>query len=321
VPRIVTLLAAATEIVAAVGAEEDLVGVSHECDHPPGAVAGRPVLTMPRVGPLPSSVAVDRSVRQLVRDALAVYDVDADLLATLAPDVIVTQDLCRVCAVSTDDVRAAVARLAAKADVRLVTLHPRCLGDILDDVARVAAAVGRQAAGARVVAGLRKRIEHVRTVAGGLPRRPRVLTVEWIEPVMLGGLWMPELVELAGGEPLGVVAGQPAPTVALDALARLTPDVVVVKPCGFTVERALAELPVLARTLPWAAWTGPDRTARVYVADGNAYFNRSGPRIVDSLELLAALLHPGSFPDEAARAAGAVVRIGPGMEILPVTVA
>jgi iron complex transport system substrate-binding protein len=319
VPRIVTLLAAATEIVAAVGAGEELVGVSHECDYPPEAVAGRPVLTTARVGPLPSSASVNRSVRQLVADALAVYDIDAELLAALAPDVIVTQDLCRVCAVSVNDVRAAVARLTAKPDLRLVTLHPRRLGDILDDIARVAEAVGRPAAGERVVAGLGDRIQQVQTVAGGSPSRPRVVTVEWIEPAMLGGLWMPELIELAGGQPLGVAAGEPAPTVGPDVLARLAPDVVLVKPCGFTVERSLAELPVLTRTLPWAAWTGPGRAARVYVADGNAYFNRSGPRIVDSLELLAALLHPGRFPDQAARLAGAAMRIGPDLEVLSAT--
>ncbi|HZD02030.1 MAG TPA: ABC transporter substrate-binding protein [Actinomycetes bacterium] len=318
-PRIVTLLAAATEIVSAVGAGDELVGVSHECDYPPGAVAGRPVLTTARVGSLATSAGVDRSVRQLVADALAVYDVDVELLAALAPEVIVTQDLCRVCAVSLDDVRAAVARLAARADVTLVSLHPRSLDAILHDIARVAHAVGRPAAGERVVAGLRERIEHVRTVTSRSPSRPRVVTVEWIEPVMLGGLWMPELVELAGGEPLGVAAGAPAPTVTRDILARLAPDVVLVKPCGLTVERTLAELPVLARTLPWTAWTGPGRAARVYVADGNAYFNRSGPRIVDSLELLAAVLHPGRFPDHATQLTGAAVRIGPDLAVLPAT--
>jgi iron complex transport system substrate-binding protein len=319
VPRIVTLLAAATEIVAAVGALEELVGVSHECDHPPGVVAGRPVLTTARVGPLPFSAGVDRSVRQLVADALAVYDIDAELLATLAPDVIVTQDLCRVCAVSVDDVRTAVARLAANADLRLVTLHPRRLGDILDDIARVAEAVGRPAAGEWVLPGCGIGCSRLGTVAAGSPSRPRVVTVEWIQPVLLGGLWMPELIELAGGEPLGVAAGEPAPTVGPDVLARLAPDVVLVKPCGFTVQRTLAELPILTRTLPWAAWTGPGRAARVYVADGNAYFNRSGPRIVDSLELLAVLLHPGRFPNQAARLAGAAVRIGPDLEVLPAT--
>jgi iron complex transport system substrate-binding protein len=316
-PRIVTLLAAATEIVAAVGAGDDLVGVSHECDHPPDAVAGRPVLTAARVGPLPASADVDRSIRQLVDDALSVYDVDTGLLADLAPDVVVTQDLCQVCAVSLDDVRAAVARLAASADVELLSLHPRRLADILDDIGRVAAAVGRAEAGDRVVAELRARIEHVRTVARRSRYRPRVLTLEWIEPVMLGGLWMPDLIELAGGTALGVAAGTPAPAVGPDALARLAPDVVVVKPCGFTVERTLTELAVLPRTLPWETWTGRDQPARVYVADGNAYFNRSGPRIVDSLELLAALLHPAHFPDQAARFTGAAVRIGPNLEVLP----
>jgi iron complex transport system substrate-binding protein len=174
-------------------------------------------------------------------------------------------------------------------------------------------AVGRSAAGARVVAGLRARIEQVRAAAGAVPGRPRVVTVEWIEPVMLGGLWMPELIELAGAVPLGVAAGEPAPTVDRELLAELAPDVVVVKPCGFTVARTLEELPVLARTMPWEAWTR--RGVRVYLADGNAYFNRSGPRIVDSLELLAALIHPERFGDEAARFADAAVRVGPGLEV------
>jgi iron complex transport system substrate-binding protein len=312
-PRTVSLLAAATEIVAAVGAGDELVGVSHECDHPRAVVAGRPVLTSARVGPLPSSAEVDRSVRRLVGDALAVYDVDVELLAALAPDVIVTQDLCRVCAVSVDDVRTAVAQLAHKAEVQLVSLHPRRLDDILDDVERVAAVLGRAGEGRRVVAGLRERIERVRTVAAGAPERPRVLAIEWIEPVMLGGLWMPELIELAGAVPLGVAAGEPAPTVDRELLAELAPDVVVVKPCGFTVARTLEELPVLARTMPWEAWTR--RGVRVYLADGNAYFNRSGPRIVDSLELLAALVHPERFPDEATRFADAAVRVGPDLEV------
>ena len=312
-PRTVSLLAAATEIVAAVGAGDELVGVSHECDHPRSVVSGLPVLTTARVGPLPSSAAVDRTIRELVGDALAVYDVDVELLAALAPDVIVTQDLCRVCAVSVDDVRSAVARLAQKADVRLVSLHPRRLDDILDDVGRVATALGRGDDGRRVVAGLRARIERVRGIAAGAPGRPRVLTVEWIEPVMLGGLWMPELIELAGGEPLGVAAGEPAPTVGRDALAALAPDVVVMKPCGFTVARTLEELPVLPRTMPLEVWA--ERGTRLYLADGNAYFNRSGPRIVDSLELLAALLHPDSFPEEAERFAGSAVRVGPGLEV------
>jgi iron complex transport system substrate-binding protein len=313
VPRTVSLLAAATEIVAAVGAGDELVGVSHECDHPRAVVAGRPVLTSARVGPLPSSAEVDRSVRQLVGDALAVYDVDVELLAALAPDVIVTQDLCRVCAVSVDDVRSAVARLAHKADVQLVSLHPRRLDDILDDVERIAAVLGRAGKGRRVVAGLRERIGRVRTVAAAAPERPRVLAVEWIEPVMLGGLWMPELIELAGAVPLGVAAGEPAPTVDRELLAELAPDVVVVKPCGFTVARTLEELPVLARTMPWEAWTR--RGVRVYLADGNAYFNRSGPRIVDSLELLAALVHPERFGDDAVRFADAAVRVGPGLQV------
>jgi iron complex transport system substrate-binding protein len=317
VPRTVTLLAAATEMVAAVGAADQLVGVSHECDHPPEAVAGRPVVTRTRVAPGPSSLAVDRSVRQLVRDALAVYDIDTEALEALAPEVIITQDLCRVCAVSVDDVRAAAARLAGIASLELVTLHPRSLGDILQDLRRVAAALGRPAEGEQAAAALEARIRRVGQTTAGVGERPRVLSVEWMEPVMLGGLWMPELIELAGGEPLVVAPGEPAPTVGRELLEGLHPDVVVVKPCGFTLERSLSELPVLRRVLPWREWTTGPQATRVYVADGHAYFNRSGPRIVDSLELLAACLHPTHFPDLTARLPGRVVRVTPELEPIP----
>ena len=296
--RIVSLLPSATEIVCALGARAELVGRSHECDFPPG-VEQVPVLTSSRIGPLPSSQAIDASVRDVLRDALAIYEIDVERLRRTAPEVIVTQDLCDVCAVSIDDVRAAVARLARQ-DVAIVNLHPMRLADIWRDVAHVAEAIGRSADGEALVAALRARVAEVARRAATLRRRPRVITIEWLAPVMIGGMWMPELVELAGGDPLVTRPGEHAPTLERHDLAALDPEVVVVKPCGFRLERTLDELDVLLDALP-RGWRG-----RVYVADGNAFFNRPGPRIVESLEILAACVHPQAFEDLAAKHSASV---------------
>jgi iron complex transport system substrate-binding protein len=296
--RIASLLPSATEIVCALGARAELVGRSHECDFPPG-VEDVPVLTSARIGPLPSSRAIDASVRNVLKDALAIYDIDVEGLRAARPDVVVTQDLCDVCAVSLHDVRAAVARLARQ-DVAIVNLHPMRLDDIWGDIARVAEAIGRAAAGARAVAALRARVAGIARRAAMAPPRLRVLTIEWIAPVMVGGMWMPELIALAGGEALVTRPGEHAPTLDRDALAALDPEVVLVKPCGFPLQRTIEELDVLREGLP-RAWR-----ARVYLADGNAFFNRPGPRIVESLEILAACLHPELFEDFAVKHAASV---------------
>jgi iron complex transport system substrate-binding protein len=292
VARVVSLLPSATEIVCALGAAGELVGVSHECDHPP-EVAGLPALTASRLPGVGTSGDIDRSVRELLRAALAIYDLDVDRLAVLEPDVVVTQDLCEVCAVSYGAVCAALDRLAGR-DVEVVSLHPRQLDDIWDDIRRVAAALGRRSAGEALIGGLLERLGRLeRQAAGG--GRPTVVSIEWLDPVMLGGTWMPELIAVAGGDPLGVAAGEQAPTLDLAALGDLEPEVVV----------------------PWEAWPAV-AAGRVYLADGNAYFNRSGPRIVDSAELLAACLHPGRFPDHLERYRGAVRRVDAGLGVHPV---
>ena len=309
-PRIVSLLPAATEIVCAVGARDELAGVSHECDWPHDVV-GLPVLTSAKTMPSPASLAIDRSVRDVVRQALAVYDIDTALLGRISPDVVVTQDLCDVCAVSLTDVRSAVARLA-KHDVTIVSLRPEKLHDIFTDIERTGAAIGRLTEARRLVASLLARVDAVRARAASAVARPNVLTIEWIEPVMLGGMWMPELVTLAGGTPLVTAPGERAPTVSRTDLARLDPDVVLVKPCGFTLERTLAEIDTLPRVLPWAEWKCV-REGRVFIADGNAYFNRPGPRIVDSLEILAACIHPEIFMDQGDRYPDAVLRVSPDL--------
>ena len=282
--RIVSLLPFATELVCAAGGRDRLVGVSHECDFL-ADVVGLPVLTRCRTSLGRGSEAIDRSIRASLETALSVYEVDADALAAVRPDVVVTQDLCDVCAVSYDDVCAAAKQLG-NPDLRIVNLHPTRLGDIWEDLRRVGEALGADTTAVR--AAMTARVEAVRARAAGLPRR-RVLTVEWLAPIMIGGTWMPEMVEIAGGEALVATAGAHAPTLTDDAYAALDPDVVLVKPCGYDLAHTRAEwdrVRALAAMHP---------RARVYVADGNAYFNRPGPRIVDSLEILAAAIHPEVF--------------------------
>ena len=303
-PRIVSLLPSATEIVCALGAEAALVGISHECDHPAG-IRDRTVLTRPRIDVHAASAAIDAAVRGVIRDALSIYAVDEQKLAALAPEVIVTQNLCEVCAVSLDDVHAAVARLAHREQVRIVSLSPVRLADVFADIERVATAIGWPARGAEIRAGLEARISAIAGRAAQADRRPRVVTVEWIDPLMLGGTWMPELIELGGGQPVGAAAGGPAPTIDPGRLRDLQPEVVLVKPCGFSLERTLAERPVLERMVLAAVAPGTP----IYVTDGNAFFNRPGPRLVESLEILAACVHPRLFSDFAHRHAAVLQRL------------
>ena len=270
-----------------------------------------PVLTRARVGGLPSSAAIDRDVRALVEQSLSIYEIDLEELERARPDVVVTQDLCDVCAVGVDDVRSALSRLS-RHDVELVSLHPRTLADVLDDVRRVGVAIGADARETR--AALEARIEAVRRRATR-PQRPRVLTLEWLSPVMVGGLWMPELIELAGGSALVTRAGEMAPTLGPAELEALDPELVLVKPCGYDLERTASEVTLLRDALPWERWARAG--TRVYLTDGNAYFNRSGPRLVESLEILAACLDSATFGDFAERHAGAVRRVTRELELEP----
>jgi len=295
-PRIVSLLPSATEIACALGAAADLVGISHECDFP-AELRGIPVLTSSRVGNGASSGAIDAAVRALVHDALSIYAVDQRRLAELSPDLILTQDLCRVCAVSLSDVQSAVARLAKRSQVQIVSLQPTRLVHVLQDIETVASALEQPERGRELRATLEARIALIAERARHARTRPRVASVEWLEPLMLGGTWMPELIELAGGEALAARAGEPAPTLTLAQFQELRPDVVLVKPCGFDVERTLREQNLIEASLR----NGLARSARTYVTDGNAFFNRPGPRLVESLEILAAAIHPELFADFRAK--------------------
>jgi iron complex transport system substrate-binding protein len=245
-----------------------------------------------------SSADIDGAVRALLRDAIAIYELDLERLVALAPDLIVTQDLCAVCAVGEADVRAAL-RAIARRDVELVTLHPTRLTDVWDDVRRIGAALGEPTRAAAAAAELEARTAAIAARAAEAASRPSVLSIEWLDPVMVGGTWMPDLIALAGGTPLVTAPGQHAPTLTREQLAALDPDVVLVKPCGFGLERTATEAHLLRENLPWHEWRAA-REGRVFFADGNAFFNRSGPRLVESLEILAACVHPERFADLAA---------------------
>jgi len=308
--RVVSLLPSATEMIACVGAADRLVGVSHECDYPP-EVVGLPVLTQARCLSSNRSGEIDRSVRELVKSALAVYDIDVERLGELNPDVVVTQNLCDVCAVSYDDVLSAVQTLTSQ-DVQIINLSPLRFSDIFDDILRVGDGLGVRDAAERARADLEARVEDVKQRSSHASRKPTVLSIEWIDPVMAGGTWMPELIEMAGGEALVTRPGDHAPTLELDRLEALEPDMVLIKPCGFDIERTTRELFDLERLLPWRRWSCVSKQ-RVFLTDGNQYFNRPGPRIVDSLEIMAACIHPEIFPDFVARYRDVIQRILPDL--------
>ena len=303
--RVVSLLPAATEIVAALGGAELLVGTSHECDHPP-SVADRPRLTRSRIRG-GDSAAIDAAVRTAAANGLSLYDLDVERLRALRPDVVITQDLCKVCAVALDEVQAALAELAGR-EVELVALAPTRLAHLFEDIARVGVALHLETAAARLNEQLVMRLAELERRAASAWSRPRVATIEWLAPVMLGGTWMPELVAKAGGIAVGAVAGEHAPSPTRDELLALDAEFVLVKPCGYSLAQGQAEAATIAAALPLARWPA-GALKRVWLADGSSYFNRPGPRLVDSAELLAGCLHPELFRDLASRYAGAAVRL------------
>jgi len=289
--RVVSLIASATEIVAALGHVDDLVGRSHECDWPP-EVRSLPQVSKPLFAVGPSSRAIDLAVKDRLARALSIYEVDAALLERLAPDVILTQTQCAVCAVTPGDVERAVCAMTGR-EVQVVALEPNRLGDVWADVRRVAGALGDAPAGEALVDALRRRVLDVAARASALPR-PRVAVIEWIDPLMSAGNWMPELIEMAGGVSAFGTAGVHSPGLEWADVVASDPDVVLVSPCGFTIARTLEEFPSLTVRAGWRGLRAV-RERRVAVADGNAFFHRPGPRLVESLEILGELLHPETF--------------------------
>ncbi|HEX7929230.1 MAG TPA: cobalamin-binding protein, partial [bacterium] len=289
-PRILSLIPSATEIVCALGHEQSLVGRSHECDFPHG-VERLPACTAPKLNPAASSRTIHESVEALLRQAVSVYEVDAQALRGLAPQVIVTQTQCEVCAVSLEDVEHAL-KDWLQDPPRLVPLSPTSLDAVWLDMQRVAEALGTPDAGRILVQRLQQRMAEVSRAAQADPARPTVACIEWIDPLMSAGNWMPELIEMAGGRNLFGRAGEHSPWMEWSALKAADPDVILVMPCGFDLERTRRESALLTKLDGWDGLRAV-REGRVFLADGHQYFNRPGPRLVESLEIVAEMLHPG----------------------------
>ena len=290
--KIVSLLPSATEIVYALGLGESLAARTHECDYP-AAVREKPVITRSILPEGLSSGEIDAAVREQLSSSHSLYAIDRDLLAEIGPDVILTQQLCDVCAVSYDDVLAAVRALPAPGPC-IVNLEPTTLEAVWDTVTRVGAATGCELEAAQVTTALRARVEAVRTRAAQARTRPRTVLLEWLDPLFCGGHWDPELVEIAGGfDALGRMHA-PSTQISWGSIREFAPEVLVVAQCGFGVHRTARDMPGLMR-LPGYAELPAVRSSRVYLVNGSDYFSRPGPRLADSLEMLASLIHPERF--------------------------
>jgi iron complex transport system substrate-binding protein len=307
VPRIVSLLPSATEIVCALGLEDSLVGVTHECDYPP-SVVGKPVLTASRIShQRMSSGEIDHAVRSQLDGHGSIYDLDERLLRELKPDLIITQELCEVCAVSYKTVLRAARMFDAEA--RVVSLEPENVRDIFANVRTVGALTGRESEAAALVRSLTARLDALAAALEGVGRRPRTLVLEWLEPPFAPGHWVPEQVAYAGGDSSFGNAGGKSRTTTAEEIREYAPEAVVLAPCGYYKEDTIsalarARLPRGWRELPAA------RAGSVWAVDATSYFSRPGPRVVEGAEILARILHPEIFgpPEE-----GEAVRVPAGM--------
>lgn len=287
-PRIVSLIASSTEIVHALGAGDAQVARSHECDWPP-RVLDLPAITRPKFKVEGTSRDIDQAVRALVEQGLAVYEVDAEALQAIEPDVILTQDQCEVCAVSLADVERAVCSWIGSRP-QILSLRPHTMADIYTDIRKIAHVIGRDTEAETLIRQMTRRLE---ALSATVVRRekPRLAYIEWIDPPMSGGHWMPELIETAGGVNLFGEHGAGSPWIEWQQVAETDPDVILVSPCGYDIPVTRREMKVHEDN---AVWNGlrAVREDRVFIADGNAYFNRPGPRLIDSAEILGEIMHP-----------------------------
>ncbi len=301
--RIASLLASATEILYTLGLGDNVVAISHECDFPASCTT-KPRATRARINALASSGAIDAEVRTFMASGEPLYAIDADLLSALHPDLIVTQAHCEVCAVSDRDVRSVLRDRAELRATKVVSLNPTTLDAVFQDILTIGAATDQAAMAEAYLAELRTRINVIAARLAAIPSRsrPTVACIEWIDPLMVAANWMPDLIARAGGQPLLTSSGARSTETSWEALLAANPDVIVVSPCGFDLSRTLAETPALLRQPAWPELNAV-RARRVFAVDGNAYFNRSGPRLVDTIEILAELIHPSIFPRHLATSA------------------
>lgn len=291
-PKIISLLPAATEIVCALGLEDSLVGRSHECDYPE-TVKQLPVCTEANIPDSMGSADIDKKVKEILSNALLLYTVKKEQIKALAPDVVITQDQCEVCAVSLPEVEQALAdHLDKKAEI--ISLKPNSLEDVFGDIQTVAAALDARAQANVLVEELQERVDIIKHKLKFIDAKPTVACIEWLEPLMVSGNWIPQLVNIAGGTPILAEAGKHSPYVDWEDIRLANPDIIVVMPCGFAIDRTMREISLLLQQ-PGFSDLKAVKNNRLYIADGNQYFNRPGPRIVDSVEILAEIINPKQF--------------------------
>jgi iron complex transport system substrate-binding protein len=291
--RICSLLPGATEIAYALGLADEIVGVSHECDFPAAARA-KPIMVRSRIdSAMIGSGEIDRQVGDLLRSKQSLYVLDEKLFIDSEPDIILTQGLCDVCALDYNEVVRAARSL--RGDPRIVSLNPHCLADILHDVLRIGEATGRYRQAESLVQELKHRIAAVRERAARSASQPRVTCLEWFDPLYIAGHWVPEMVQIAGGNDVLGTAGEPSAKIEWDAVIASLPEVLVLMPCGFDVERTVQESSLLKHRNDWKSLPAV-KNGRVFAVSGTDHFSRPGPRLVDGLEILSELVHPALSP-------------------------
>jgi len=291
-PRILSLIPSSTEIVCALGFENQLIGRSHECDFP-SSVQTLSSCTAPKFKVEGTSAEIDQRVKSILKNALSVYQIDEKKLQQMQPDIIITQAQCEVCAVSLKDVENAVSEWV-ESRPQIVSLEPNQLSDIWKDFINIAETLGVKEQGHELVSQLKQRMNKIAQKTINSPQKPTVVCIEWIEPLMSAGNWIPELIEMGGGINLFGVAGEHSPWMSWEQLLEANPDVILVMPCGFNLARSKAEMSSLSQKPEWSQLNAV-QNQQVYLTDGNQYFNRPGPRLVESLEIIAEILHPAHF--------------------------
>jgi len=292
VKKIVSLLPSCTEIICKLGFREHLVGISHECDYP-NSISGLPVLTKARLSPEGTSIEINQSVTALLQSGLSVYDVDASLLKSLSPDIIVTQAQCEACAVSLDQVQDIVSNWTLN-QTEIISLEPNTLNEVWLDFDIIAKTLDSSESYSILKSEINERFKLLKDKLHGTEQKPTVLCIEWIEPIMVAANWVPELVGFAGGRNVMSVSGTDSKFCSWDEIKKTNPDIIIMMPCGFGIKRTLEDLHFLQNIKGWEELKAVKEN-KVFVVDGNNYFNRPGPRLVDSAEILAEIIHPEIF--------------------------
>ena len=279
-------------MICALGLEHQLVGRSHECDYPL-SVSNLPICSSAKFLPGSDSAEIDRQVKEILSESLSIYTIDRDLIKSLAPEVIITQAQCEVCAVSLKDVELALSDFLDK-ECQIISLQPNGLDDVYRDIRMIAGQLGVVDAGEELLELSDERINIIRHKLKFITEKPTVACIEWLSPLMIAGNWTPEIVEIGGGLPVLTEAGKHSSYINFQDILQADPDIILIMPCGFSIQRTLQEIGLMLDTPGWADLKAV-KSQRVYLADGNQYFNRSGPRMTDSIEIMAEIINPKQF--------------------------